>query len=415
VAREDSPGLLRAAPVEPETDLAVEDTRSPVQRFRTKPKKPLSVTDLVSPAWCELQYWYYLTKFGRKKTTPAMKQGTAVHKILEEQNHEIVQVRPQTKEDVWGLKIWNVIQGLRTLRTTGMTRELEIWGVIDGQVVNGVIDEISYTCPDPVFEEKLEKSRAKAENAAKATPPPNQTSVADFLKPSDPSNRESGPRLGNPFPQRKVYVTDVKTRGSKYLPKGVSLRPTAMQLMLYRMLLDALATNTVMADVVFARYSLRPLEPFTSDFVEEIEDLDFGETASFDEGASEVSRDFYHELKTYNNLTALWSLMVSEFGLAMAGSNTISNVLQAEFRWSKTGEIIGKEVIAYDAAVLQKYVGEEMQWWKGEREAKGVDIEEAFKCRFCEFADECTWRKQKIEEALEKHRLRMASRAKSSV
>ncbi|KAF2495710.1 hypothetical protein BU16DRAFT_461036, partial [Lophium mytilinum] len=395
---------------------AGEDTRSPLQRFRTKPKKPLSVTDLVSPAWCELQYWYNLTKFGRKRTTPAMKQGSAVHKVLEEQVHEIVQVRPQTKEDVWGLKIWNVIQGLRTLRATGLTRELEIWGVIDGQIVNGIIDEISYSCPDQEFEEKLEKSKAEAENRAKATLPSNQTSIADFLHKPNTPNQESGPWLGNPTPQRKVYLTDVKTRGSKYVPKGVSLRPTFYQLMLYRMLLDALAANTVPADVIFARYSVMPLKPFTPAFIEEIEDLDsWKENIPSTDDLSDVSREFYHELKVHNNVTALWSLMVTEFGLAMSGSASISDVLHAEFRWSKTGEIIGSELFAYDDVVLQKYVGEEMEWWKGEREAKGVDIEEAFKCRICEFADECTWRKTKIEEAMEKHRLRMAARAKSAV
>ena len=72
---------------------------------------------------------------------------------MEEQVHTTVPVDVQTKEDTWGLKIWNVIQGLRTLRVTGMTRELEIWGVVDGQIINGIIDELSYTCTDPELED----------------------------------------------------------------------------------------------------------------------------------------------------------------------------------------------------------------------------------------------------------------------
>ena len=35
-----------------------QDNRSPIERFRRPPKKALSVTDIVSPAWCELQYFY---------------------------------------------------------------------------------------------------------------------------------------------------------------------------------------------------------------------------------------------------------------------------------------------------------------------------------------------------------------------
>ena len=104
------------------------DTRSPLERFRRPPKKPLSVTDLISPAWCELQYYYTLSKHGKKKRTPAMKQGTKIHKALEDEVHRMEPVTILTKEDGWGLRIWNVIQGLRTLKETGCTRELEIWG-----------------------------------------------------------------------------------------------------------------------------------------------------------------------------------------------------------------------------------------------------------------------------------------------
>jgi len=61
-------------------------------------------------------------------------------------------------------------------------------------------------------------------------------------------------------------------------------------------------------------------------------------------------------------------------------------------------------------------VDDEMNWWRGKREARGVDIQEAYKCGYCEFADECTWRKTKIEEATETHRTRnISERTKNSV
>ena len=46
-----------------------------------------------------------------------------------------------------------------------------------------------------------------------------------------------------------------------------------------------------------------------------------------------------------------------------------------------------------------------MQWWRGDRPAQGVEIEEAFKCRSCDFADDCEWRLKKVDEAKEKLRL----------
>jgi exonuclease V len=58
-----------------------------------------------------------------------------------------------------------------------------------------------------------------------------------------------------------------------------------------------------------------------------------------------------------------------------------------------------------DDADLTSYVSHEMEWWKGEREPQGVVVEEAFKCRSCDFANECEWRLNKVEEAIEKARM----------
>ena len=35
---------------------------------------------------------------------------------------------------------------------TGLTRELEVMGVVDGEVIIGIIDELSYACPDEELE-----------------------------------------------------------------------------------------------------------------------------------------------------------------------------------------------------------------------------------------------------------------------
>jgi exonuclease V len=334
-----------------------------------------------------------------------MKQGSKIHKVLEEQVHEIVPIQVQSREDGFGLKLWNTIQGLRTLRETGLTRELHVWGVLNGQVVNGVIDEISYTCPDPEYEESLEKSKLQASGG---TLPLGQLSLPQAFA---NAGQDADAWLGSLGPERAVYIADVKTRGVKSVPAGASLRPTWMQLMLYRKLLESLALNTVDAETVFQRYDLQSLEPFTESLMLQLSGLDGDDIMSGDNettfAPAEVS-----EIRKHNNLSALWSLMISEFAHTIA---TFSDVLRAEFRYSKTGEVIGSEVFTYDPEAIEGYVSREMDWWKGGRKAEGVDVEEAFKCRICDFAEECTWRKNKIDEATEKHRLRSASRRKSEV
>ncbi|KAL8726277.1 MAG: hypothetical protein Q9166_006823 [cf. Caloplaca sp. 2 TL-2023] len=400
------------------------DLRSPLERLRSKPKKALSVTDLVSPSWCELQYWFTLTKHGRKKRTPAMRQGTAVHKTLEDEVHQKVAVDIRTREDAWGLRIWNIIQGLRTLRETGMTRELEVWGVFDGLVVNGVIDELSYECPDRVLEASALDSSTIPQPFA-----PDQKSIIEFLSPNGTQNLSQanyGAAAAQPLrssytnKSSTIYITDIKTRSVRSIPKAASFRPTLMQLMLYHRLLSDMVTNKIDTSLLFSRYDLQPNEPFTDAFVAQISEM-FYDVPSESSHTKELElppsmpedEDTLNLLLTHNSLNQLWTLMIREFHTTFPqGAQSIGKVLKADYRNAIDGRVIGEKTVLMDEEFLAKYVESELKWWKGERAAEGVCLEEAYKCGSCEFAEECGWRKGKIEEAREKMRI---SRNKSTV
>lgn len=401
----------------PGLESVVPDARSPLERFRSAPKKALSVTDLISPSWCELQYWYTLTKHGRKRRTPAMRQGSAVHKTLEDQVHQTVAIDIQSKEDAWGLRIWNIIQGLKTLRETGMTRELEVWGVVDGLVVNGIIDELSYICPDRELEEEV-TARTAHGKTSKSTPPADQPSITSFLKSaSGQDSQDEVVRSSRSLIKKtsKIYLTDVKTRGAKSIPKGPSFRPTLMQLMLYHRLLSDLATDKVNTNVLFNRYGLDASASFSDEFIAQIGGLKevFYVAPSGPADGQDLpisSQDSIELLLGHNSIRQLWSLMIQEFRRTLpAGVHSIGNVLKAEYRDQADGSILGIKTFLYDADVMQSYLDDELSWWKGEREAQGVCIEEAYKCRICEFAEDCTWRKAKIDEAMQAHRTRSKS------
>jgi exonuclease V len=170
-----------------------------------------------------------------------------------------------------------------------------------------------------------------------------------------------------------------------------------MQLMLYRKLLESLSLNTVDAETVFLRYDLSPFEPFTPTFLQEISRI------------GPESSD-----SSYPNLLSLWSLLVTEMHTTFPPSS-LSDILRAEFRYARTGDVLGSALCEYETEIVDKYIKEEIDWWKGRREAKGVEIEEAFKCRICDFAEECSWRRNKVEEAVEKSRLRREGKEKSAV
>lgn len=347
-----------------------------------------------------------------------------VHKTLEDQVHVTVQVDITSKEDQMGLRIWNTIQGLRTLRDTGMTRELTIWGVLDGQVVNGVIDELTYTCPDRELEAAGEEQKTATGKRSSAIAA-DQASITEYLSPGG-SLESTGSSFANAlrnFPssdgsgesRRRIYISDVKTRGARSLPKGASFRPTLMQLSLYYRLLANLATGKVGSQLLLQRYDLDANLPFTDSFIAQVGSLNQGDTpvdisdTSTPGSVPVSSQDSMTTLLTHNSLSALWNLMIEEFKTTFPlGAKSLGSVLRAEYRDPSTGDILGSKIILYDHDTLEKYLNDKMEWWRGERSARGVPIEEAYKCGSCEFAEGCEWRANKIDD----HVKTMRSRSK---
>ncbi|GJD00668.1 defects in morphology protein 1 [Colletotrichum higginsianum] len=398
----------------PEVQTA-NDTRSPLVRFRSFPRKPLTVTDLNSGAWCELQYFYTLTRLphGRKTRTAAMKQGTKVHQDLEDQVHTTVRVEIASKEDGFGLRIWNLIQGLRTLRDTGMTRELEVWGFVDGNLVNGVIDGLSFENPDPEFTEQL----------SQGTEPQRQSSITAYFPSNKPAN----------VPQ--VYLTDVKTRGSMKAPNSPALlRPAKVQLFLYQRFLSEMAADKLDYLRIFRRYGLDPDAPFSDSFIaqigslhDELFDVDMspdgdyippssvstnGETEFFEESSNQT-RASTPDFVKYRTLRELLPLLKAELRDTLPhGAQSVGRLLAVEYRYRGDGSLIDSLVFPMDERALDLYLGSTMEWWRADREPRGVQIEEAYKCRMCEFAGDCTWRSAMDEERLQSTRQRLASRKK---
>ena len=371
-----------------------------------------------------------------------MRQGSTIHKILEDQVHTTVAVDITTKEDSWGVRIWNIIQGLRTLRDTGITRELEVWGVIGGEIVNGIVDELSYTSPDPKLEAEIDEHYANAQSAREALPE-YQTSITDYLLASAGAGGRNMANTGNgtvesmnqqempPPPLRGkqkpnlVYITDVKTRGIKSLPGGASIRPTVMQLHLYHHMLENLAHGNLPLELLADRYKLDTRATFSDSFTAQVGSLnqDFFETTSEHIGAAEnavmasqiaSSQDSMDLLLKHNNLSSLWTFMIQQFQEtfllqpAFSAQPTptstpqsihdapslvtrLSPILTATYLSSTTSELLGSKSILFDAALLRTYLEENLAWWRGERDAKGVELQEAWKCRTCDYRDDCSW------------------------
>lgn len=400
-----------AAEPDPEADTHIapqkEQKRSPLALFRTYPRKPFSVSDFSSAAWCEQQHAFTLFRMGgRKPRTAAMKSGTRVHEKLEREVHTTVRVEILSPEDAFGLKIWNLVQGLRTLRDTGLTRELEVWGLVDGHVVNGIIDGLSEGNPDPEFEEQIYSSQGSNSQAS-----------------------QSG---------RKVWVFDVKTRARRSVPSMSHMRPAMIQLFLYHRFLSQMVDGKLDFLHVYRRYGLDPDEPFSDTFLAEIgslhDEVFYDASPAPPSPGSEpdsigtawnVSTKSGNQLR-YRTLRQLTGLLKEELRQTFPdGSDTLGPFVTIEYRYRGKEPLVPTTVepedpidkglrkkhrkkqvpdqeqdvenwiehrrFHMDNEKLDNWLEGHMQWWRGERDAVGVSIEDADKCRSCQFSEDCGW------------------------
>ncbi|KAL7792041.1 deoxyribonuclease domain-containing protein [Trichoderma ceciliae] len=406
-------------------EAEVKDDRSPLQRFRSYPKRPLTVTDLTAGAWCELQYWYTLTRLpgGRRTRTPAMQQGSKVHKKLEDEVHTTVKIEIINKEDGFGLRLWNFVQGLRTLRDTGLTRELEVWGMVDGNLVNGVIDDLSYDNPNPDFEEELSTQGSQ--------PSPSQSVISDYF-PLPMSDKPGGYH-------RKIFLTDVKTRGTLSPISAAVIRPAKIQLLLYHRFLSDMAAGKLDFFQVFRRYGLDADERFSDTFMSQIGELHDeiffdtptssaeqymellknaikGSATQDDKSAVVLGPDSspgVPDLLKYGSLRELLTLVKDEIRLTFPrGADSLGRILCVKYVYREDGRELNAHDFPVSRQTLDAYLAGDMSWWRGERKPAGVNIEEAFKCSSCEFAPSCKWRRGMDEERVRRtqERVNMAKK-----
>ncbi|PPQ64073.1 hypothetical protein CVT24_008886 [Panaeolus cyanescens] len=248
-----------------------------------------SVTDLVSPAWCELQFDYGLRgkrsrplkdrptsfKSASGKTIRVeqristdndaiTKHGQAVHKELEREVKPVeVKVDVTTNETRWALRLINLIDCLESL-CHGMTREVPVFGIIHGEAVIGIVDEVVRIENEAAVEEISPNSkRRKTESAGCSSRKRVKTSL-ETTSLGVPERYACPARTKDKGKAREVDVTDSdledlglpksrtfslmlrdnKTRGVLSIPSDEDAYSGKMQLMLYRRLLQDLISTS---------------------------------------------------------------------------------------------------------------------------------------------------------------------------
>ncbi|CAN0911548.1 Exonuclease V, chloroplastic [Linum grandiflorum] len=180
--------------------------RVPQSLFHTfRKNQGLYVTDITAAEWCEKQMEFVL-RVGKRRSTEAMKAGSARHLKLEQEVVTKVEVHVESIEDSWALKFLNFITGVNQLLFQGLTRELQVIGFVEGVCIVGRIDEIRMLeCDDG---------------------------------------------------HRRPMLVDTKTRARDTLPSEPQTRNGRLQLMCYKYIWDSLAAGNFPAEQFYDFFSL---------------------------------------------------------------------------------------------------------------------------------------------------------------
>ncbi|WFC94631.1 hypothetical protein MBRA1_001264 [Malassezia brasiliensis] len=338
-------------------------------------KRVLSVTDLVSPSWCEYAYLYnilaqsHLPLLQRPTsiTTPQgnvltpswaqlvardeiLAQGVKVHEAIEREVQPVeLTFRFVAPADRWALLLLQFAAGIHAARTTGRAREVPVLGYVHGRLVRGIIDEL----------------------------------------------RREGPA---------VLVSDTKTRRSLRLPPELDQLQARLQVMLYKRLVDSLyagITGTAVdTDDVYD-------EPVSIPAVCDTLQLDL---------EAPLSDELHEDLKTMVRTSATpWTLdemtgltMRAAFHLARSALTErsevrISQQLELVYVHRDTqGDPLGVSHFDMDSQLLQNYLDRVFLLLDGDRAPEGVGVQATRRCESCAWRDGCEWRETQARAVVAK-------------
>ncbi|GCB62457.1 hypothetical protein scyTo_0004253 [Scyliorhinus torazame] len=152
-----------------------------------------------------------------------------------------------------------------------------------------------------------------------------------------------------------------------------------LQVSIYKLLFEAMIKGQLNKDVLTQHLHLQTEQPLGSEVLVHAHKVGF-------------------TVNTFGDLLDLMLLNLTYAEILDVDTMTIEYCHQAD------ASVIGTEVVPFEEEWVKSELKHYCSFWKGQREAKGVDIEEAWKCRYCDFADICQWRQSKSEEATQKNR-----------
>ena len=280
--------------------------------------------------------------------------------ITELEVHEIVRVKTITTEDKWAVQLVNTYTRLAAVAAGGLEREISVFGDLFGNdiLINGIIDQVQYS-----------------------------------------------------LETRELVILDNKTRRTNSLPSDAQKMGHSLQLMLYKCMLDGLTCGTTNLRLLVKHLNLDFNRELTRGVIEHIEKCGLSglfptlTETDYTTSAGKESNPPISRKITFEAVADRMYMLISGLGLPLVSSMLV------QYEYQVTGEVIGVESVDYDEQWMKEMLKSSVDFWNGRRPAKGVDIEDSWKCESCQFRDVCVWRIQKGLEQSPAARVQRSSRS----
>uniref|UniRef100_A0A8C1IG48 Exonuclease V n=1 Tax=Cyprinus carpio TaxID=7962 RepID=A0A8C1IG48_CYPCA len=170
----------------------------------------------------------------------------------------------------------------------------------------------------------------------------------------------------------ELVLNELKTRKQNSLPSSAQDKVNCFQVGLYKLLFDGLVRGEVKKDHVLNHLKLRSGQVLGA-------------------GVQAHAKSIGVQVTTFEELVDALLITVSCSDLPCI------DLLQIEYYHQGSSGTIGTRVAPFDEAQLRAELQSHLAYWRGRREPKGVDIEEAWKCKSCLYEQTCNWTKNRLQ------------------
>ncbi|MEE6468835.1 hypothetical protein FKM82_008389, partial [Ascaphus truei] len=168
-------------------------------------------------------------------------------------------------------------------------------------------------------------------------------------------------------PRGELELRELKTRANPSLPGSAQRRSHNLQVSVYKLLFDGMVSGILQPEIFIHHLLLRHDQALGPQVKEHAKRVGF-------------------TISSFKDLLELMCLNLTFSNLPKI------DCLKLEYCYQEDSTSLGCELVNFEEEKVMKQLSFFLSYWKGTRELLGVDIEEAWKCRTCDFADICEWR-----------------------